>query len=377
MDSSVNLNDEIHDALDAVMKRIRPEAWAYTLMQMDLIPGYLNFTVFIGVVEALDDSPKSIQELAEICDVKNPRYLRQVMIDLTHFGFYEEQDDDIFANNECSSLFLKNRRETFFPYLQWVEACRENYFNGTTYTTLHKKVANLDDTSLFHCTAGGAHTDSLKAGWQHLRENQELARIMDNAMEKSPTHNVILESVVEGYDFSGISTLVHVAGGTGRLINAVLAKYPDMKGVLFDLEDVVAYAMSKPHFIMDRCQVEVGSHIVHIPKLGNAVLIDGVIQSYDDDDAAKILGNSAKSLDSGQKVILVDVMTKPNERNLPITIKSAQMLTFHGPGQSGCSPGVRRKSDFVRLFDESGMDIRKIVPLSNPPGHYIFEGIVR
>ena len=49
--------------------RMEPEVWAYTLMQMDLITGFLYFTVLAGVVEALADGPKSTEQLATACNM--------------------------------------------------------------------------------------------------------------------------------------------------------------------------------------------------------------------------------------------------------------------------------------------------------------------
>ena len=374
---SVNPNKAIHAALASAIEMIQPEAWAYTLMQMDLISGYLQFTVAIGVVEALKDGPQPIEGIASMCDVKNVRYLRQVMRDLANWGFYEEREGDTFANNKASSTFLQNQHASYWPYLKWVEACRKLFFDGITYTTLHKKLADMEDVGLFHVATQASGTDEIRPSWKYLREDQELARIMDNSMEQAPTHIAIIESVADNYDFSSISTLVEVAGGTGRLVNAILAKYEKKQGVLFDLEDVTKYAQTKPHFIHARCRTTNGSHLVHIPKLGDGVILSGIIQSYDDDDATRILGNCARSLESGQKVILIDCLADPNELNWPMSIKSAQMLAFHGPGLEGCSPGVRRREDFYRLFDRSGMDLQIPIPLTNPPGHYILEGIVR
>jgi hypothetical protein len=47
---------------------------------------------------------------------------------------------------------------------------------------------------------------------------------------QSKLHN---DAVVEAYDFARIQTLIDVGGGHGAALNAILARYPQMKGVCF------------------------------------------------------------------------------------------------------------------------------------------------
>ncbi len=44
-----------------------------------------------------------------------------------------------------------------------------------------------------------------------------------------------IAAIVSAYDFSGIGTLVDVAGGHGSLLSAILKANPAMKGVLADM----------------------------------------------------------------------------------------------------------------------------------------------
>lgn len=46
--------------------------------------------------------------------------------------------------------------------------------------------------------------------------------------------------------FEGISTLVDVAGGVGQSLKMITSKYPSIKGINFDLPQVVQHAPSYP-----------------------------------------------------------------------------------------------------------------------------------
>jgi len=49
-------------------------------------------------------------------------------------------------------------------------------------------------------------------------------------------------AMLDAYDFTGINVLADIGGGNGSLLSAVLARYPNMKGILFDLGHVVGRA---------------------------------------------------------------------------------------------------------------------------------------
>jgi len=55
----------------------------------------------------------------------------------------------------------------------------------------------------------------------------------------------VVPAVLDAYDFAGIGTMVDVAGGHGQLLMSILRKYPDMQGVLFDMDHVIAGAIPR------------------------------------------------------------------------------------------------------------------------------------
>ena len=49
-------------------------------------------------------------------------------------------------------------------------------------------------------------------------------------------------ALLDAYDFTGINVLADIGGGNGSLISTVLARHPNMTGILFDLGHVVGRA---------------------------------------------------------------------------------------------------------------------------------------
>src|SRR5437762_574996 len=53
-------------------------------------------------------------------------------------------------------------------------------------------------------------------------------------------------AMLEAYDFSKYGVIADIAGGRGHFLNAVLAKYRAVNGILFDLPDVVGSVEPSP-----------------------------------------------------------------------------------------------------------------------------------
>jgi C-methyltransferase len=79
--------------------------------------------------------------------------------------------------------------------------------------------------------------------FEYFAKMPESAAVFDAAMTSIST----LESkaVVAAYDFSGINTLVDVAGGHGLMIATILKANRRMRGILFDLPHVTAGATAQ------------------------------------------------------------------------------------------------------------------------------------
>jgi hypothetical protein len=73
--------------------------------------------------------------------------------------------------------------------------------------------------------------------FDYLAKHPDQASIFNEAMVG--IHGQEPAAVAEAYDFSGFGTVVDVGGGTGNLIAAILKKYPQPAGVIYDLPHVV------------------------------------------------------------------------------------------------------------------------------------------
>src|SRR5437762_1861192 len=100
--------------------------------------------------------------------------------------------------------------------------------------------------------------------FEYFGKMPESAAVFDAAMTSIST----LESkaVVAAYDFSGIDTLVDVAGGHGLMIMTILKGNRRMRGVLFDLPHVTAgaTALLESGDAADRCKIGSGGFFASV-----------------------------------------------------------------------------------------------------------------
>jgi 16S rRNA G1207 methylase RsmC len=54
-----------------------------------------------------------------------------------------------------------------------------------------------------------------------------------------------LRGVLEKCDFTGVGLVADIAGGFGHLVIALLQKYPNLKGVLTDLPELIPVSKAK------------------------------------------------------------------------------------------------------------------------------------
>jgi hypothetical protein len=165
-------------------------------------------------------------------------------------------------------------------------------------------------------------------------------------------------AVLEAYDFSGIKTLVDVGGGHGLLLTSILRKYPQMRGVVCDLDHVVAGATKDPRATLDgRCKFVEGDMFKEVPAVGDAYIMKHIIHDWYDEDAVKILRNCRRALERVErgKVIVLEVVIEPgNEPHFGKTMDIEMLLVANGR--------ERTKAEFAALFKQAGFRLTRVVP---------------
>ena len=94
---------------------------------------------------------------------------------------------------------------------------------------------------------------------------------------------LVTTDVLAVYDFSRVSHLMDVGGGSGELIGAVARQYGHLRATIFDLArcaDVASNHLTKMG-VGDRASFLAGDFLESIPAIADAIILKSVIHDWD------------------------------------------------------------------------------------------------
>ena len=159
------------------------------------------------------------------------------------------------------------------------------------------------------------------------------------------------------YDFSQFDTLADVGGGLGFLLVAALQTNPDLKGVLFDLPEVVAdaEAVIDAAGMVDRINRTGGSFLDAIPVTADAYMMKHIIHDWNDEQCVQILTNCTQHMGSDGRVLVIEYVVPENNEPHVAKLLDMEML-FIAPGGR-----ERTQSEFEALFASAGLKLNNVV----------------
>jgi SAM-dependent methyltransferase len=193
--------------------------------------------------------------------------------------------------------------------------------------------------------------------FDYLGNHPDKARAFGEAMTSiSGTEN---PAVTAACDFSKVGTVVDVGGSHGHLLAAILKANPRVKGVLFDLPQVLEQARMAPHVSAreraGRIELAPGDFFQSVPQGADAYIMKYILHDWDDERCATILENCRRAMPPNGRVLVVDTVIPPG--NDPHWGKILDINMLVGPGGR-----ERTRSEFVQLFARAGLKLKRIMP---------------
>jgi len=126
--------------------------------------------------------------------------------------------------------------------------------------------------------------------------------------KSAPVRFIACPPILDAYDFGQFRTIVDVEGGHGLVLATILARYPSMRGILFDRPPVVAEA---PQFLEERgvgsrVQLAGGNVLRGVPSDADAYLLRNVLREWPDYEAEIILTRVAMAMPDQARCLLVE-----------------------------------------------------------------------
>ncbi len=190
--------------------------------------------------------------------------------------------------------------------------------------------------------------------FEYFQKNPEHFETFNQAMTSMSTMEG--PAVAAAYDFTGIGSMVDVAGGHGLLLATILERNPHMKATLYDMPQVIEGARKGPlQAMMNRCTLAAGDMFASVPAGADAYLMKHIIHDWPDDLCLKILRGCRQGVNPGGRLLVADsVVPKGNEPSVG-KIMDIEMLIFPG--------GLERTEEQFRdLFAAAGWRLSRVIP---------------
>jgi hypothetical protein len=159
-----------------------------------------------------------------------------------------------------------------------------------------------------------------------------------------------------------------VGGGNASTITAILKANPKLRGIVFDLPNVIerTQALLAKAGMSDRCTAEGGDFFQAVPRGAEAYLLRHIIHDWDDEKSVTILRRCREAGGPNAKLIVVESVISPGNEPQPGKWLDLVMLT--------CPGGMERTAEeFKSLFAKAGWNLTRIVPTRSPVS--VIEGV--
>ncbi|MFX1281271.1 MAG: methyltransferase [Promethearchaeota archaeon] len=305
----------------------------------------------MNIADLLANGSKSVDELSIATKTHAPSLYRVLRV-LDRMGIFFEESPEIFSLTEASE-FLKT--DSPFSVKDWA------ILNGSEWHS--RSWMNL----LYSVKTGRPSFWEIYGmkGFEYFQKNQEDYEVLSKAMTFFSKGQA--RRIVNSYNFSNFRTIVDIGGGNGYLLAAILKNNPSLRGILFELPEVVdgAREILEKENLLDRCSIMAGDFFQSVPKGADAYIMKYIMHDWSDENARKILQNCRENIAPDGKLLVVDkVISLKNGLNDEIMGDIEMMIL--GEGRE------RTEGEFRELFYSAGFKLTKIIPTDLPL--FIIEG---
>lgn len=303
----------------------------------------------LKVADLIGAAPTPVAELAKKTQTNEDALFRILRL-LAMVGIFAETEARHFALTPSAELLRSDHPRSMRDTIVWLA------------DPFHYKVA----ADLLHSARTGQPTV------EHVTGKPAFEYFLSDKVEFDRFHRAMtnlsamaVSAALEAYDFSGCDTIVDIGGGHGFAICEILTKYPQMKGVLFDLKDIVPGANERirEHRLDNRCRTEHGDFFKAVPEAGDIYFMKHILHDWTDEQATTILQNCRRAFDKQSKrsgkIVLLEFVVPAGNAPHPSKVIDIEMLFFPGGRE-------RMENEWRDLFSRAGFRLARIVPTKSP-----------
>jgi hypothetical protein len=293
----------------------------------------------LGIADFVRDEPKSAGELARLTDT-HPLALHRLLRALASVGIFAADEDGRFGLTDMARCLLDE------PGSQRAVALMLGDEHYASWGQLLYSVAT--GKPAFNRVCG-------RPIFEWLSQHPQQAQIFDAAM--TGFHGEETQKIIDAYDFGSFKTVVDIGGGNGSVLTAILSRYPNVRGILFDLPGVVERAkvnLDKAG-LSERCQTVAGSLFDKIVPGGDCYLMRHIIHDWNDEQSFTILKNVRKAIPPEGRLLIIEMIIPPGNQEHFGKLLDLNMLVVPG-GQE------RTEAKYRALLKQAGFVVELVLP---------------
>ena len=329
-----------------------PEAVLKTHLFGAILQRSIVHAARLGIADLLAGGPMTATELAARTKTHAPSLYRLLRY-LASAGLFAETAGQRFEQTTLSALLRSDTPESLRDFAllfgeEWMwDAWWELPHSVATGQCAHRKVQGMST-------------------FDYFQKHPEAGTIFNRAMTSMSKGAV--PAIVPAYDFSGIGTLVDIAGGHGFLLAGILKANPRLKGVLFELPYMLenAGALLRSEGVADRVACRTGDFFESVPAGGDAYMMKHIIHDWSDEECVTLLRNINTAMNPGGRVLTIEMVVP--EGNDPSPAKSLDItMLLMETGRE------RTPAEYAALYAAAGLRLTRIIPTPSP--YSIVEGV--
>ena len=292
----------------------------------------------LGVADHLKDGPKTAVELAAALSVKADALYR-IMRVLAASGVFELDSHDKFSLNEIGDTLRAASAQSVRDYVIMYHEIGYPPFDhivSTVRTGESGQIKAYGKTAFEMVQTDPAFAAAIYAGLAS-RAKLDIAALM------------------AAYDFSDAEIVADIGGGNGGLLSALLARYPNTSGLLFDLAPAIDAAKAGKGGPLPRCEFVVGDFFDEVPTGADIYILKLVLHDWENDKAERILNRCRNAMSPTSRALIIEGLVGPPGEMSLTTLVDITMLNNLGGRE-------RTQAEFERLVERAGLKMRKIFP---------------
>lgn len=315
----------------------------------------LKCAVQLGIPDIINShgQPITLPDLVTALQIHPARtgHVHRLMRLMVHSGFFaikqvrsnQEEEEEAYDLTPSSRLLLKDKVPSLSPFvLAMLDPALAtpwqflgNWFRGNELTPFES-----------------AHGMGF---WEYGDQNPEFNSHFNEAMTSdSGMMNLVIKDCKP--IFEGLSSLVDVGGGTGKVARILCEAFPHLKCTVLELPQVVANLADTENLKF------IGGDMFQAIPPADAILLKLTLHALSDEECLKVLKKCREAIPgNGQgKVIIIDIVIDDTKDEHEIT---EAKLFFDLPMMVVVTGRERSEKDWKKLFLEAGFSNYKLTPI--------------